>query len=171
MRNKSEQAQTLPDDQDRIETGPMGACVCAIVMWDYDTQNRQYEEVKGFHGNGGIQAVNWTSLFAGAPDTADTRVWILCGPENSPHNQSLLHAIAEARQLASQAHFAIYHGIQWAVLDRKGKWIEYLGQRQRMSHQFTTPAPGGNAKTVDDGSHRQAAPKLFNKYDFFDPFD
>ena len=172
MRKKPDLAQTLPDDDNRIDTGPMHSCVCVIVMWDYYATDRQHAEVRGFHGNGGIQAVNWKSLLDEVPNTADTRVWILCGPGNAPDNSSLRYALAKARKLASQAHFTIYHGVDRAVLDRNGKWIEYHGPCTRMSYQFTTPhrrpkpesGVSGNAKTVDDDwKPRRLDPDLFRQ--------
>ncbi len=121
MRNKDQDAETLPSYDDKIKTGNMGDCVCVIVMWNYNGVNRQYAQVRGFHGNGGIRAVNLTSLFVGVTDNQDTLVWIVCGPNNSQYDWSLEDTMHEVRwEAPQQAMFVIYHGIASATFNRSG---------------------------------------------------
>jgi hypothetical protein len=117
MRNSNDLAQDLPFGDNVIDTGNMGDCVSVIVMWNW--VGPRAGNMRGFHGFGGIRAVNWTSLFANVPDDADAFVYILAGPLNSQRDNSLVTGMEDARRAApDDASFVIYHGIASATVDR-----------------------------------------------------
>jgi hypothetical protein len=146
MRNSNDLAQDLPFGDNVIDTGNMGDCVSVIVMWNW--VGPRAGNMRGFHGFGGIRAVNWTSLFANVPDNADALVIILAGPLNSQRDWSLEGGMAAARRAApDDASFVIYHGIASATVDRVAHITVLAGNPVRMRvyggrHQFaTTPVP------------------------------
>lgn len=72
-------AQDLPDGENQIDTGYMGACISVIVMWDL--AGTRYRRVRGFHGSGGWEAINFKSLFAGIP--ADQALIFVIAPKET----------------------------------------------------------------------------------------
>ncbi|MEV3978574.1 hypothetical protein ACFYUV_26460 [Nonomuraea sp. NPDC003560] len=65
-------AEDLPANQNVMITGPMGDCVSVVVLWNQVAG--AYQNVRGYHGSGGFQAINLPSLFAGVPNVAGTRI-------------------------------------------------------------------------------------------------
>ncbi len=66
MQNNNGRAEVLPIGDNRLETGPMGDCVSAVVLADRDANGR-YAIVRGFHGAGGVENINFNSLLANLP--------------------------------------------------------------------------------------------------------
>lgn len=122
MQNKDGVAETLPAGDRVIKTGVMGDCVCAIVMWG--PQFGRYQYMRGFHGSGGIGAVNWESLFAGVDNRPTTRVYIITGPLNIEDGGTLESGKHEARAKAPNASFVIVHGLSSASINRQGVFEE-----------------------------------------------
>ena len=57
-------AEVLPINEECLVTGYMGDCVSAIVLAKKGAKNN-YEIVRGYHGFGGAENINFNSLFAG----------------------------------------------------------------------------------------------------------
>ena len=67
--------ENLPPHDNAMETGPMGDCVSVIVLWHL--VGTRYGSVRGWHGMGGIEAINFPLLFNGVPNVAQTQVIII----------------------------------------------------------------------------------------------
>jgi hypothetical protein len=164
MRNSDQAAQTLPANESVIETGSMGDCVSVIVMWGYELGT--YKNMRGFHGSGGIRAVNWGSLFNGMADERATAIYILAGPGNSQNDWSLEDAMSDARAAAPRkAQFFIWHGITSAAINRQGQAEYCEGNPERMPvfggrHQFKTSPTRGRRQCVDEPSYRSPRQEL-----------
>lgn len=60
----------LQDDEVAMVTGAMGGCVSVIILWGIS--GGRFSHVRGHHGSGGIDAVDWDSLKAGVPKNDPT---------------------------------------------------------------------------------------------------
>lgn len=58
-------ADVLPINEDNLVTGPMGDCVSAIVLAKKNSKKNKYEIVRGYHGLGGAENINFDSLLNG----------------------------------------------------------------------------------------------------------
>ncbi|MEU4570905.1 hypothetical protein [Nonomuraea sp. NPDC023979] len=72
QRSTPDPAQDLPAGDNTVITGPMGDCVSVVVLWNQ--AHGQYQNVRGYHGSGGFQAINLPSLFNAVPNAAGTRI-------------------------------------------------------------------------------------------------
>ncbi len=118
----SGQAEDLSSSQKWMCTGSMGCCVCVIVL--FNKVNEIYQDVRGFHGGGGIAAVNFASLFQGVPNNNTTQVYVISGPENmSEYNKKWVrNTVAdEMATTIPQAFVRFHHGIANAKVDRHGE--------------------------------------------------
>jgi hypothetical protein len=79
MQEANGTAEQLPFGDDWLDTGDMGDCVSIVVLWDWDDEAQLYEEVWGYHGYGGFDAVNLDSLLDGVPNDENTLVVALLG--------------------------------------------------------------------------------------------
>lgn len=117
-------AQNLPLGDPTVYTGPMGNCVCVIVMWNPDPQGR-YQNVRGFHGSGGIGGVNFGSLFQGVPNLGSTSILVISG-----HGNMDIYSIQSERNtirtqadnhFLTHAYIHVTHGVGSATIDRFGQ--------------------------------------------------
>ncbi len=82
--NPNQPPQVLPALDNIIDTGGMGDCACAIVLWNPlnpagGLAGLQFQNARGYHGGGGLGNVNWAGLLAGVPNAATTHVILLSG--------------------------------------------------------------------------------------------
>ncbi|MEU7852374.1 hypothetical protein [Nonomuraea sp. NPDC049141] len=77
-------AQTLPAGDNEVITGAMGDCVSVIVLWNQVGPN--YQNVRGYHGSGGFQAIDFPSLFNAVPNAAGTRIIGCFSPQSLSSN-------------------------------------------------------------------------------------
>jgi hypothetical protein len=75
-------AQNLAKRFDEVETGPMGACVSVVVLWEWSIEKGRYKNIRGFHGGGGVEAINFDSLFDKVPDGPGTLIIVCYGSES-----------------------------------------------------------------------------------------
>jgi hypothetical protein len=73
--------QTLPLGDALVDTGAMGDCVSVIVCWTL--VGTTYQNMRGWHGMGGIEAINFVTLFAGVPNVATTQVIVVASTMGS----------------------------------------------------------------------------------------
>jgi len=71
-------AQLLPNWDGNMETGYMTECVSVIVMCNPKV-NGKYQQMRGYHGGGGVEAVNFRNLFKDIPNSSDTRIIVIAG--------------------------------------------------------------------------------------------
>ncbi|HEY5894512.1 MAG TPA: hypothetical protein VIT91_14920 [Chthoniobacterales bacterium] len=110
------QAENLPAHDNVMNTGAMGDCVSIVILWNFVGGNAQ--NVRGYHGFGGLGAINMNSLFAGVPNHNATVVHCIFGslaqvgsdPINAP-------AIINARVPLANSH---YHNLSNANVTRAG---------------------------------------------------
>lgn len=76
-------AQILPDDDEAIWTNYMGDCVSVIVAYNRDLVSDRFNNMKGFHGSGGIGNVNFDNLLAGVANETVTHIFIIPGIGNT----------------------------------------------------------------------------------------
>jgi hypothetical protein len=77
----------LNDDEDAMVTGPMGGCVSVILLWG--AAGGRFAHVRGHHGSGGVDAIDWASLKAGVPagaNAADVLVVAAYSPDETPYS-------------------------------------------------------------------------------------
>ncbi len=77
MQSVSGQSENLPANDDVMDTGHMGDCVSIVVMWNL--RGSSYLNVRGFHGFGGLGAINMESVFHDVPDNGRTVVHCFFG--------------------------------------------------------------------------------------------
>lgn len=95
MRNANQPAQNLPANDNVMDTGDMGACVSVIILWN--KVNGIYQNVRGHHGAGGIEQVNFNGLRQGVPNGTDTLVIVFVGDDNrSPFARETINAAVRA---------------------------------------------------------------------------
>lgn len=90
MQSSGGQAENLPAHDNIMNTGSMGDCVSIVVLWNFVGGNAT--NVRGYHGFGGLGAINMNSLFAGVPNNNATTVRCIFGglaqvgsdPTNAP---------------------------------------------------------------------------------------
>lgn len=75
------QARNLPAGDNVIVTGNLGYCSAVIVMWNPDGTGR-FANVRGWHGNGGVAAIDFAALLAGVPHQPATRIFFVPGVSN-----------------------------------------------------------------------------------------
>lgn len=122
IRQSPQPAQDLPDHDDVVETCEMGACVSVVVLWD--KQGGSYQNVRGYHGGGGLEAVNFDSLLKGVPSAPSTQVFIIAGTDNkSDYGRKFINGLVKQEILGRLPHVAvrIYHMVSNAKVDRTGK--------------------------------------------------
>jgi hypothetical protein len=85
-------ARNLAERFDEVETGPMGACVTIVVLWKkkrpwWSIKKGRYQKIRGFHGSGGVEGINFDSLFDNVPDGPGTLIIVCYGSESrsQPH--------------------------------------------------------------------------------------
>ncbi len=116
-------AQNLPAHDNTMDTGPMGCCVSVIVLWNPNAAG-VYQNVRGFHGGGGAQAVNYASLIAGVPAHATTQVFVFNGPDNRSDLERRIVNREVRNNILVHLHgiqVRIYHGIASATVDRSAQ--------------------------------------------------
>jgi hypothetical protein len=123
MRN-SETAppQDLPAHENYVETGLMSDCVSVVVLWNPNAAG-VYQNVRGYHGGGGLGHVNWNSLFAGVWDAPNTYVVMISGSnhlavECSKSNKEQMRA-AVANADLQNIRIKFCHGFVNARVDRR----------------------------------------------------
>jgi len=67
--------QNLPAWDNQVVTGEMGDCVSVIVLWNL--AGTQYTNVRGWHGMGGIEAINFQNLLHGVPNHITTQIIVI----------------------------------------------------------------------------------------------
>jgi hypothetical protein len=72
QRSSPDPAEDLPAGDNTMITGYMGDCVSVIVLWGL--VGGVYQNVRGYHGSGGFEAIDLPSLFGGVPNNAGTRI-------------------------------------------------------------------------------------------------
>lgn len=114
--------QTLPLTDNQVDTGYMGDCACAIVL--FNPVGGSYTGVRGYHGGGGLGNVNFGALFAGVPNVAATRIIMVSGTlQGSLYaittNRDTMRAEANSAGL-NNAQISCVHARSRAVVDRTG---------------------------------------------------
>jgi hypothetical protein len=91
-----EPAEDLPEDDPVMCTGPMGDCVCVVVLWDHNPQTNTFDRVRGYHGLGGFLEINLDSLFDDVPPGPGTAIYGFFGnvAASSPDHRRFAEAIA-----------------------------------------------------------------------------
>jgi hypothetical protein len=69
QQRKDKMAEDLPTRDGAIITGYMGSCVSVVILWGFD--EGLAENMRGFHGAGGVEMVNFESLAAGLGGVTD----------------------------------------------------------------------------------------------------
>jgi hypothetical protein len=69
--------QALPANDNVVGTGPMGDCVSVVVLFKLVDQTYQY--VRGQHGLGGVESVDFGAILAGVPNTITSQVIVIPG--------------------------------------------------------------------------------------------
>jgi hypothetical protein len=113
--------QDLPLHDNQMETTEMGDCVCVIVLWTPVAGT--YQNVRGFHGGGGIDNVNVAGLMNGVPNAATTQIYVIAGPGNkSQFGKVTLNNwyLANVRTTHPNALIRFHHRIANAVVHRNG---------------------------------------------------
>ncbi|GII93410.1 hypothetical protein [Sinosporangium siamense] len=113
-------AQNLPAGDNTMVTGPMGDCVSVVVLWNPDG-NGQYQNVRGYHGSGGFQAINLNSLFNAVPNVAATRVIGFFTTQSSSSNDRQRFQDYCAANIANAVRTIAQGGGNYRV-DRNGVW-------------------------------------------------
>jgi hypothetical protein len=119
----TETPQDLPAHDDVVDTGAMGGCSCVLFFWQPDGTGR-YANVRGYHGGGGLHAVNWTAMRAGVPNHQSTLALVIASPENgslAERKRAKDFIKSEILQYLPLAHCTTYQGVAQATIDRKGK--------------------------------------------------
>jgi|GEM_PF-5916110 len=116
-------AENLPVADPSMITGWMGDCVSVIVLWSPGPGGR-YANVRGYHGGGGIENVNFPSLFAGVPNLTNTLVFVVSGTLQGSHyasdsNRTAIRTASNAAGLFN-AYIRCYHGYSNRSVDRFG---------------------------------------------------
>jgi hypothetical protein len=62
MQGAGGRAQLMKPDDDKLYTGPMGDCVCVVVL--AKVRSGVFTWVTGYHATGGLESVHFKSLFA-----------------------------------------------------------------------------------------------------------
>lgn len=115
-------AQILPAHDNQVLTGAMGDCVSVIVL--YNPVGGVYQNVRGYHGGGGLGNVNFNSLFNGVPNLPTTQIIMVSGTlQNSFYatttNRDRMRQEANHAGL-NNAHIHCRHGFPTATIDRHG---------------------------------------------------
>ncbi len=74
--------EELPADKEVLYTGAMGSCVCVIVL--YNKIGNRYSGVRGWHGNGGAEAIKMNLLLENIENKSTNKIIIIPGA----HQQS-----------------------------------------------------------------------------------
>lgn len=77
MQNIGGVPQNLSGGDNTIVTGPMGDCVSVVVLWNF--VGAGYTHTRGWHGLGGVQAVDMAAMMAGVPNNVLTQVILIPG--------------------------------------------------------------------------------------------
>lgn len=115
--------QDLPSNDDEVDTGAMGGCSSVIILWDPDLKGR-FAHVRGYHGGGGLQAVNWPQMRVGVTDNLSTRVYVIASPENTTDMERKWtkdHLRKEVLAYLPKVYCKTYQGVAQATVNRKGE--------------------------------------------------
>jgi len=61
--------ERVDPNEEKVETGPMGNCVSCVAV--------NGKDVRGFHGAGGIKAINFTELKRAVMDVAMAKIFVV----------------------------------------------------------------------------------------------
>lgn len=117
-RSEGQRAENLPDDYDVMVTGSMGECVSVIVLWGRD--GNRYRHVRGYHGFGGIAAVDTQSLFEGVPDDEGTLA-VICRSPTSSDSEFATGELNECQAHLPHAIWVRYKNASNYQIDRAGE--------------------------------------------------
>ena len=115
--------QDLPSNDDIVDTGPMGGCSSVIFLWEPGKEGN-YANVRGYHGGGGLQAVNWRAMRSGVTNNSSTRVYVFASPENTTDHERKLtnkHLREEVLAFLPLVYCKTYQGVAQAKVNRKGE--------------------------------------------------
>lgn len=79
MQDEKGAPETLPQNDNILDTGPMGDCVSVIVLCHYQPASSRYLDVRGWHGLGGIQVIDMNAMMRNVNDAETTQVIIIAG--------------------------------------------------------------------------------------------
>jgi hypothetical protein len=123
-----EPAENVPEHYDEVETGRMGDCVSIVVLWQrkkgrfWQRKKGRYEKIRGFHGDGGYQAINHDSLFKNVPDGKDTLIIACFGRSSSPGfgSTNLVQTEEEVKARYPASKLKTMEGGSNYLIDREG---------------------------------------------------
>ena len=72
-------ANLEPQEQALI-TGTMGGCCSLVFLWEKAVDQNYYNRVRGQHGAGGPQALDFATLAADVPTNKNTIMIMICAP-------------------------------------------------------------------------------------------
>lgn len=98
-------------------TGHMGDCVSVIVLWNL--VGTRYANVRGWHGMGGIEAIDFNTLFAGVPNQVLTQI-IIIASNMGPTNYLLGNVQQRVHGLRPLANIRVCKGFANARVNRSG---------------------------------------------------
>ena len=109
--------EDLPVYDNIVDTNEMGDCVSVIVLWGL--VGTRYTNVRGWHGMGGIEAIDFKLLFAKVPNTITTQIIVIAsGMGTAPY---LLNNVqGRIYSMLSAANIRIVYGASRATVDRSG---------------------------------------------------
>jgi hypothetical protein len=131
MRTIDRGPQDADESHEFIETGPMGACVSVIVGWN-PNDAREMTNMRGFHGAGGIDNVNFRALFLTAPEVPNnenTKVWMISGADNTTrfgiegNRARILQEVRTNAGLGRVLEIRSIHGVRNARVFRNGNVV------------------------------------------------
>lgn len=113
-------AEVLPPYDNVMTTGPMGDCVSVIVIGSLI--NGSYNVVRGYHGLGGVQNVNFASLFNGLQGLDDLKVLVFYGSlQRSPFAVGVIQqCVNNAMQVNNIVAPVVYYDYSNASVYRNG---------------------------------------------------
>ncbi len=125
MQGENNPCQHLPEGDNIIDTDYMGDCMSALVFTD--EHEGTYRDVRGYHGLGGLEVVNWHSLLANITVLQPMRLHIVgpgapCSEFRREQTEELVDEALKAHGL--RAVEVIYHyECSRMVFDRTGNEV------------------------------------------------
>lgn len=113
MQNKTGVCQVLDTDDNNVNTGSMIDCVSVIVFNDLQSDG-SYAQVRAYRGAGGLDNVNWKSLFSDITNRS-LKLIVVSGPHHS--SDYAQHEIHNKISRKMEKHFSIdnFHNVDYFV--------------------------------------------------------
>lgn len=130
----------LQPDEIGLYTGEMGGCCSVVVLWDFDDPSHQYRQVRGQHGAGGPQALDWDQLLQGVPLDVSSRIVVAFNADDLAEPKDYPGKVKAKLKALGYAGPRTFSSEGCVLIDRTGA-VTALDPTDSAAYAVRTPPP------------------------------